>query len=157
MMVLVTEDVGTGPDAEKRDSIVIAEPLEQLGPRDVPHGLPPGSRGLPELRSSGAEAFNVTNAAYRVAFAWDATPNGRPCLAISVARSGDPLGPDFKAHGCVPTDEPAATVASLDRAGGGAIEVAAWFFDTSSPAPEADQPRSTLEAATSRHRSGGRM
>lgn len=130
-MVLVTEDIGD----EKRDSIVIAEPLGDVG----------------------VEAFNVKNAAYNVGFAWDFTPRTGRCLAISLARHGDPLGPDFKASGCVPIDEPSATVASLDRAGGGAIEVAAWFFDTSAPMPEMDTPRSTVEAATSRFHSGGRM
>lgn len=109
MMLIVTEDDGTGSPEGRKDSIVLAEPLERV----------------PEKQA----AFGITNARYRVGLGWDSARGAR-CLGVTVERQGD-----FRASGCVSTDEPSTTVATLDRAGGGSIEVVAWFFEADAQLP----------------------
>ncbi|MBX3227257.1 MAG: hypothetical protein KIT84_35025 [Labilithrix sp.] len=108
LLVIVTEDDGSGGPSAKRDSIVLAEPLERV----------------PEK----AKAFGITNASYKVGLGWDRAKGAR-CLGITVERD------DFRASGCVSPDEPVTTVATLDRPAGGSVEVSAWFFDADAPLP----------------------
>lgn len=99
-LVLVTE----GPDDDRHDSIVLAEPLERV----------------PERRS----AFAYRNAGYVVDAQWGEKA-ARRCLDIGVMRA------DFNVRGCVATDAPAATLAHVAREDGTSIDVVVWFFNQS--------------------------
>ena len=100
--MLVTE----GPEDDRRDSIVLAEPLERVQ----------------ESRS----AFAYRNAGYVVDAQWRAKDKpAEDCLDIGVTRA------DFNVRGCVATDAPIARLGHVLRDDGTSIDVVVWFFDQS--------------------------
>lgn len=101
-LVLVTE----GPDDDRHDTIVVAEPLSR-----VPHDR---------------AAFDFRQAGYRVGVGWGRDAGG-PCLDITVARD------DFEVHGCVKTDAPSAVIGQLPRPDGTTLAVEVWFFEEGLP------------------------